>query len=163
MLDMIALAFESDVTRVVTFMFGNSVSTANFAFLDGVKTAHHECSHHSNKDELLDQYERINTWHVAQFAYLVEKLRSLPEGESNVLDNSALLFGSGFRDGNKHDPHDLPLLLAGKAGGRLNPGVHVACTRDNPMANLLLTMLHAAEIPGAHFADSTGLIESLMA
>ena len=163
MLDMIALAFESDVTRVVTFMFGNSVSTANFAFLEGVQSAHHECSHHSNKPELLEQYEKINTWHVAQFAYLVEKLRSLPEGDSNVLQNSALLFGSGFRDGNKHDPHDLPLLLAGRAGGRLTSGVHVACTRDNPMANLLLTMLQAADVPSPHFADSSGPIEQLFA
>jgi hypothetical protein len=163
MLDMIALAFESDVTRVVTFMFGNSVSTANFSFLEGVDSAHHETSHHSDKPGLLEQYEKINTWHVAQFAYLCEKLRALPEGESNVLDNSALLFGSGFRDGNKHDPHDLPLLLAGKAGGRLSPGQHVACTRDNPMANLLLTMLQAVDVPAAHFADSTGPIAPLFA
>lgn len=163
MLDMIALAFESDVTRVVTFMFGNSVSNANFSFLEGVKTAHHEASHHSNKPELLDQYERIATWHVAQFAYLVEKLRSLPEGDATVLDNSALLFGSGFRDGNAHDPHDLPLLVAGKAGGRLRSGQHVAATRDNPMANLLLTMLRAAEVPAEHFADSSGVIEPLLA
>ena len=100
---------------------------------------------------------------MAQFAYLIEKLRSLPEGESNVLDNSVLLFGSGFRDGNKHDPHDLPLLVAGKAGGRLAPGQHVACTRDNPMADLLLTMLQAAAVPATHFADSTGPIDALLA
>jgi hypothetical protein len=163
MLDMIALAFESDVTRVVTFMFGNSVSTANFAFLDGVEAAHHEASHHANKAELLEQYERITTWHVAQFAYLIEKLRSLPEGESNVLDNSAILFGSGFRDGNAHDPHDLPLLLAGRASGRLATGRHIACTRDNPMSNLLLTMLQAADVPATNFADSTGVIDGLLA
>ena len=93
MLDMIALAFESDVTRVSTFMFGNSVSTVNFSFLDGVNDSHHETSHHQNKPEKLDQYEIISTWHVAQFAYLLDKLRSIPEGESNVLENSAILFG----------------------------------------------------------------------
>lgn len=163
MLDMIALAFESDVTRVITFMFGNSVSTANFTFLDGVTAAHHEASHHADRPGLLDQYERITTWHVAQFAYLLEKLQALPEGESNVLDNSAILFGSGFRDGNAHDPHDLPLLLAGRAGGRLTPGRHVACTRDNPMSNLLLTMLQAADVPARSFADSTGVIDGLLA
>jgi Protein of unknown function (DUF1552) len=163
MLDMVALAFESDVTRVVTFMFGNSVSNANFSFIEGVKTAHHEASHHSNKPELLDEYQRITTWHVAQFAYLLEKLHSLPEGDSTVLDNSALLFGSGFRDGNAHDPHDLPLLVAGKAGGRLAAGQHVACTRDNPMANLLLTLLQAAEVPAKSFADSSGTIDALLA
>lgn len=163
MLDMAALALESDVTRVVTFMFGNSVSNANFSFIDGVTTSHHETSHHSNKPELLEQYEKITTWHVGQFAYLLAKLRAMPEGESNVLDNSAVLFGSGFRDGNAHDPHDLPLLLAGRAGGRLAPGQHVACTRDNPMANLLLTMLQAADVPAKHFADSSGVIDSLLA
>lgn len=163
MLDMVALAFEADVTRVVTFMFGNSVSNANFSFLEGVLGAHHEVSHHADKPELLDQYQRITTWHVAQFAYLVEKLRALPEGDATVLDNSAILFGSGFRDGNAHDPHDLPLLLAGRAGGRLAPGSHVACTRDNPMANLLLTILQAADVPTDHFADSTGTIDGLLA
>ena len=163
MLDMIALAFESDVTRVSTFMFGNSVSGQNFSFLDGVEGGHHEISHHSGKAEKLDQYEKITTWHVAQYAYFLEKLRSIPEGDSNVLANSAILFGSGFRDGNAHDPHDLPLLLAGQAGGRLKSGLHVKCTKDNPMANLLLTMLNSAGVDEKSFADSSGVIGELMA
>lgn len=163
MLDMIALAFESDVTRVCTFMFGNSVSTVNFSFLDGVSESHHETSHHQNKTEKLDQYEKISTWHVAQYAYLLEKLRSLPEGDSNVLENSAILFGSALRDGNKHSPHDLPLLLGGRAGGTLRSGLHVKRTNDSPMSDLLLTMLHAAGVPSASFADSGGPIEDLFA
>ena len=163
MLDMIALAFEADITRVATFMFGNSVSDINFSFLEGVEISHHDSSHHNNEEKLLDQYEQITRWHVAQYVYLLEKLRSLPEGDSNVLDNSAILFGSGLRDGNSHNPHDLPLLLAGRAAGRLSPGQHIAATRDNPMANLLLTMLKATDIPATHFADSTGPIEQLLA
>lgn len=163
MLDMIALAFEADITRVATFMFGNSVSDINFSFLEGVEGSHHEMSHHRNEDKLLDQYEIITRWHVAQYAYLLEKLRSLPEGDSNVLDNSAILFGSGLRDGNSHSPHDLPLLLGGKAGGKLAPGQHLAATRDNPMADLLLTMLQAVDVPAEHFADSNGPIEGLFA
>lgn len=163
MLDMIALAFESDVTRVVTFMFGNSVSNVNFAFLDGVTESHHETSHHQDKAEKLDQYEKISTWHVAQFAYLLEKLKSIPEGDSNVLDNSAILFGSALRDGNRHSPHDLPLLLAGRAGGRLAAGQHVQLPSDSPMANLLLTMLQSAGVQESHFADSSGMIDSLFA
>jgi hypothetical protein len=163
MLDMIALAFEADITRVATFMFGNSVSSVNFSFLEGVEGGHHEMSHHRNEDKLLDQYERITTWHVAQFAYLMEKLRSLPEGDSNVLENSALLFGSGLRDGNSHNPHDLPLLIGGKAGGRLSQGQHIASTRDNPMANLLLTLLQGVGVPATHFADSTGPMSELFA
>lgn len=163
MLDMMALAFESDVTRVSTFMFGNSVSTVNFSFLDGVTESHHETSHHQNKAEKLDQYEKISTWHVAQLAYLLDKLRSIPEGESNVLENSAILFGSALRDGNKHSPHDVPLLLAGNAGGTLRSGQHVKLPNDSPMANLLLTMLKTANVDTKHFADSTGVIDSLFA
>lgn len=163
MLDMIALAFESDVTRVTTFMFGNSVSTIDFKFLEGVTESHHEASHHSDDKSKLDQYEKISTWHVGQFAYLLDKLKSIPEGDSNVLDNSAILFGSALRDGNKHSPHDLPLLLAGKAGGKLRPGQHVALDKDSPMSNLLLTMLHSANVEESHFADSTGVIDPLLA
>lgn len=163
MLDMMALAFEADITRVSTFMFGNSVSNINFSFLDGVDGAHHELSHHQSDEKKLDQYERISRWHVAQFAYLCDRLRSIPEGDSNVLDNSAILFGSALRDGNSHDPHDLPLVLAGKAGGRLRPGQHIQATRDNPMADLLLTMLQSADVPAKHFADSNGPIDALFA
>jgi hypothetical protein len=163
MLDMIALAFEADITRVATFMFGNSVSGQNFSFLEGVEGSHHEISHHAGNPEKLAQYELIAKWHVAQYAYLLEKLKSIPEGDSNVLANSAILFGSGFRDGNAHDPHDLPLLLAGQAGGRLKSGLHIANTKDNPMSNLLLTMLQATGVEEKSFADSTGVIEPLMA
>ncbi|MCC9607567.1 DUF1552 domain-containing protein [Blastopirellula sp. JC732] len=163
MLDMIALAFEADITRVATFMFGNSVSSINFAFLDGVTGSHHELSHHQGKEENLAQYELIAKWHVAQYAYLLEKLRATPEGDGNVLDNSVILFGSGLRDGNSHNPHDLPLLVGGKGGGRLKQGQHIASTRDNPMSNLLLTMLQAIGSPATHFADSSGPIEALLA
>jgi hypothetical protein len=163
MLDMIALAFEADITRVISFMFGNSVSTINYSFLDGVTETHHETSHHQDKPEKLDQYQRISTWHVAQFAYLLGKLKSIPEGDSNVLDNSAILFGSALRDGNKHSPHDLPLLLAGKGGGKLSSGQHVRMANDSPMANLLLTMMQTAGVKQPHFADSTGPIQQLLA
>ncbi len=163
MLDMIALAFESDVTRVSTFMFGNAVSNVNFSFLDGVTEAHHEASHHQDNASKLDQYEKISAWHVAQFAYLLDRLKSLPEGDSTVLDNSTILFGSALRDGNRHSPHDLPLLVGGRAGGALRSGQHVKMTNDSPMANLLLTMLQASGIEATHFADSSGVIDSLFA
>jgi hypothetical protein len=162
MLDMMVLAFESDMTRVATFMFGNSVSTVNFSFLDGVTDSHHETSHHQDKQERLDQYQIISTWHVAQFTYLLEKLRAIPEGDSNVLDNSAILFGSALRDGNKHSPHDVPLLVGGRAGGALRSGQHVKLPNDSPMSNLLLTMLKGAGVEATHFADSTGVIDSLL-
>ena len=100
MLDLIALAFWTDSTRVATFMFGNAVSGKNFSFLDGVSGSHHSISHHKGDQKQLDQYQRINTWHSAQLAYLLKAMKSLPEGNANVLDNSMVLFGSGIRDGN---------------------------------------------------------------
>ena len=128
MLDLIALAFQSDTTRISTFMFGNAVSGVNFRFLEGVTDSHHEISHHSNNPEKLRQYAVINRWHVEQYGYLLRKLRDMKEGERTVLDNSMILFASALSDGNKHDPHRLPLVLAGRGGGRIAsrpaPGIH---------------------------------------
>ncbi len=154
MLDMIALAFQTDTTRVCTFMFGNAVSNTNFSFLDGVSGGHHSLSHHERKEENLTQYQLIGQWHVEQYAYLLNKLRAMPEGDSNVLDNSMILFGSGLRDGNKHSPRNLPLVLAGKAGGRLKSGQHITYDRNTPLANLYRAMLNAFDTPVDTFADS---------
>ena len=121
MFDMIALAFQTDTTRICTFMFGNEVSNTNFSFLDGVKGGHHDTSHHQKDPDKLRQYQLINRWHIEQYAYLLRKLRNMKEGESTVLDNSMVLFGSGIRDGDAHNPHNVPLVLAGRGGGRSPP------------------------------------------
>lgn len=94
-------------------MFGNSVSNINFSFLDGVTGAHHSLSHHQNEEEKLLQYERIARWHIEQLAYFMDRLAALPEGEGNVLDNSLVLWASDLRDGNRHDPRNLPVLVGG--------------------------------------------------
>ena len=125
MLDMIALAFQTDTTRVCTLMFGNAVSNVNFSFLDGVYSSHHELSHHQKNQEKLRQYQLINRWHVEQYAYLLQSAQVDTEGDATVLDNSLVLYGSGLRDGNSHNPHNLPILLAGRAGGRLTTGQHL--------------------------------------
>jgi hypothetical protein len=118
MLDMIAVAFQSDTTRISTFMFGNAVSGVNFRFLEGVTDSHHEISHHSKDPEKLRQYALINRWHVAQYGYLLRKLRDMKEGDRSVLDNSMVLFGSALSDGNSHNPHRcLWCWGAGAAGG----------------------------------------------
>ena len=95
--------------------------------------------------------------------YLLDRLKSLPEGDSTVLDNSTILCGSALRDGNRHSPHDLPLLVGGRAGGALRSGQHLKMTKDNPMADLLLTILQATGVEAAHFADSGGVIDSMFA
>jgi hypothetical protein len=155
MMDLMVLAFQTDTTRVATFMFGNSVSNINFAWLDGVSDAHHSLSHHQNEEDKLRQYERIAKWHMEQYAYMLDRLKGIREGEQNLLENSMVMFGSDLRDGNAHDPHNLPIVLAGQAGGRLTTGKHVVCGRNTPLANLYLTMLDAIGTPVEQFADST--------
>ncbi len=161
MLDIMALGFWSDSTRVSTFMFGNSVSGRNFSFLDGVKGGHHQISHHENDVAKLEEYKRINAWHVAQYAYFLERLRSLKEGASNVLDNSMILFGAGMRDGNAHSPRNLPIILAGKAGGTLATGRHLTYEKNTPLCNLYVGMLNRICAPVDRFADSTGELKGL--
>lgn len=163
MLDLIALAFQSDTTRVSTFMFGNAVSGVNFRFLEGVTDSHHEISHHSNNADKLRQYTLINRWHVDQYAYLLRKLRDMKEGEASVLDNSMVLFGSALSDGNSHNPHKLPLILGGRGGGRLATGQHLAYSEDTPAANLYVSMLDAFGAPVQRFADSTGPLPGVLA
>lgn len=163
MLDMIALAFQTDVTRVATFMFGNAVSNKSFSFLDGVSGGHHSLSHHERKEENLRQYQKIAQWHVAQYGYLMSKLREMKEGEGTVLDHSMILFGSGLRDGNKHSPHNLPIVVGGSAGGRIATGRHMVYGRDTPLSNLYCSMLDAFGAPVERFADSTGRLSGVLA
>jgi hypothetical protein len=161
MLDLMVLAFWTDSTRVSTFMFGNGVSPKNFSFLDGVKGGHHEISHHKNEKAALDMYARINRWHVEQFAYMLDKMRAIREGDATLLDNSMLLFGSCMRDGNQHNPRNLPLVLAGKAGGTIKGGRHLVHKKNSPLCNLYVSMLDRVGAPVEHFADSTGPLKGL--
>jgi hypothetical protein len=163
MLDMMALAFQSDTTRVSTFMFGNAVSGRNFSFLEGVRGGHHDISHHQKDADKLRMYQLINRWHIEQYAYLLEKLRSMPEGEGTVLDNSMILFGAGLRDGDAHSPHNLPLVLGGRGGGRIATGQHLVYEKDTALSNLYLCMLDAFGAPMERFADSTGPLPGVLA
>jgi hypothetical protein len=162
MIDMIALAFQSDTTRISTFMFSNAVSNENFSFVEGVTGAHHSISHHQKDADKLRQYQLINRWHVEQYAYLLRKLQSMKEGASNVLDSSMIVLGAGMRDGNKHDPHNLPVVMAGRAGGRIDAGQHISCGPDSQLSNLWLTMLDAFGVPTERFADSTGKLTQIL-
>ena len=163
MLDMIALSFQTDTTRIATFMFGNAVSNQNFSFVDGVSGSHHSLSHHMNDADKLRQYQIINRWHVEQYGYLLRRLHSMKEGGRSVLDNSMIVLGAGLRDGNKHDPHNLPVVVAGRAGGRLAAGRHLKYEKDTPLANLWLAMLDAFGAPVERFADSTGALKGVLA
>jgi hypothetical protein len=162
MLDMIAIAFQSDTTRVSTFMFGNAVSNVSFRFLEGVSAGHHDVSHHQKDPDKLRQYQLVNKWHVDQYAYLLRKLQCMKEGNSTVLDNSMVLFASALSDGNSHNPHKLPLVLGGRGGGRIDTGQHLVFAEDAPVANLYFSMLDAFGAPVDRFADSTGPLPGLL-
>ena len=161
MLDILALAFWTDATRIGTFMFGNEVSSRAFTFLGENIDSHHEASHHENSPQKLAQYQRINLWHIEQYAYLLAKLKSLPEGEGSVLDQSMILFGAGIRDGNEHSARNLPILLAGRGGGTLDTGRHLVFERETPLADLYFSMLNRMGAPVERFADSTGELPGL--
>ncbi len=161
MLDLMVLAFQTDSTRVQSFMFANDVSGRNFSFLDGVSGGHHQMSHHENKEDKINQYKRITRWHVEQYAYLLGKLDSIQEGEGTLLDNSMILFGSSISDGNRHDPNNLPLVLGGKAGGALKTGQHIANPKNTPLCNLYVDMLNAMDVNEESFGDSTGKVPGL--
>ena len=156
MLDLMVLAFWSDATRVITFMTANDVSGKSFSFVDGVKGGHHDMSHHSNEKDKIEQYQRINRWHVEQFAYLLGKLKAIKEGERTLLDQSMILFGSSFSDGNRHDPNNLPILLGGHGGGTVESGKHIASAKNTPLCNLYVSMLERMGTPVPRFGDSTG-------
>lgn len=161
MLDIMVLGFWTDSTRVSTFMFANEVSGRNFSFLPGVSGSHHEISHHQNDKAKLEEYKRINMWHVEQYAYMLERMKSIREGEGTLLDNSMVLFGSGMKDGNAHQPHNLPLLLGGKGGGTLATNRHLRYEKDTPLCHLYQGMLTRMGIPTEHFGDSTAELAGL--
>ena len=161
MLDIMVLAFWSDASRIGTFMFGNAASGRNFSFIDGVRGSFHSISHHQDDPRRMKQYELINTWHVEQVAYFLRKLRSIPEGDGNLLDQSMVLYGSGLRNGNRHDEENLPILLAGRGGGALKTGRHLMFREETPLANLYLTMAEIMNTPLNGFADATATLPQI--
>lgn len=161
MLDLIVLSFQTDSTRVASLMFANDVSGRNFSFLDGVKGSHHEMSHHENKQEKIEQYQRINRWHVEQYAQMLAKLQAVKEGDGTLLDNCMILMGSSMSDGNRHDPDNLPILLGGRGGKTLNTGRHLPAEGQVPLCNLYHAMLDRMGVEVEAFGDSSGPLKDL--
>ncbi len=161
MLDLMVMAFWTDSTRIGTFMFGNAVSPRNFSFLPGVSGGHHQISHHENNAGKLEEYRRINEWHIEQYAYLLGRLKGIREGERTLLDNSMIVCGAALRDGNSHNPHNLPILLGGRGGGTIATGRHLVYDKDTPLCNLHLALAKRMGVRIERFADSTGPLAGL--
>jgi len=162
MLDIMLLAFWTDSTRIATFMFGDAQSSQDYSFLAGMpKGSFHGMSHHRDLPEKRAHYERIVTWHVEQFAYLLDRMKNLDEGHGSLLDNSMVLYGGSLSDGNRHTEENLPLLLAGRGKGTLKPGRRLIAKPNTPMCNLLLALAHRMGVEDSVFGDSTGVLEGL--
>ena len=159
--DMMILAFQTDSTRVCSFMMANAGSNRSYRNV-GVREGHHSLSHHQSDPDKLGKIQQIDQHHVHLFSYIVDRMKATPDGETNLLDNSLLLFGSSISDGNRHNNENLPLLTAGHAGGRLVNGRHIRYPEETPMANLLVSMLNAAGVEDPFFGDSTGPLHNFI-
>ncbi len=161
MLDILLLAFWTDTTRIATFMLGDAQSSQDYSFLEGVKGNWHSISHHRNEADKREQYEKIINWQVEQVAYFLKKMRGLDEGGTSLLDNSMVMFGATLKDGNRHDPENLPLILAGRGKGTLRPGRRLRAPEKTPLCNLYLAMLNRMGVKETKFGDSTGPLQGL--
>ena len=158
MFDLQVLAWQADITRVTTLLMAKELSNAVYP-KSGVRDAFHILSHHSNLRDNMDRFAVLNRYHVTLFTYLLDKLRSLPDGDGTLLDHSLILYGSAMSDGNQHNHGPLPVILAGGASGTLKGGRHIRNPKDTTMSNLLLAMLDKLAIPTEKFGDSTGMIQ----
>jgi hypothetical protein len=158
MFDLQVLAYKSEITRISTLMLARENSNAVYGG-SGVREGFHNASHHSNERKNMDQFAVINRYHVGLLAYFLEKLRSTPDGDGNLLDHSMILYGSALSDGNEHNFDPLPVLLAGGASGQLRGGRHIRHAPHTPMSNLLLTMLDKMGARVDKIGDSTGRLE----
>jgi hypothetical protein len=160
MMDLLVLAYQSDLTRVVTFMIGKELSSRTYPEL-GVPDQHHPLSHHQNNPEKLEKLQRINTFHVSLLAYYLDKLKSTPDGDGSLLDHVMLVYGSGMSNSNLHVPHKLPVLVLGGGSGQLKSGQHVRFPDGTPLTNLYLTLLNKVGVPAERVGDSTGHMREL--
>jgi hypothetical protein len=156
--DLITLAWQADIARVSTLMLAKEVSNAVYP-ASGIRDSFHNLSHHSNVRANQERFAVLNRYHVSMFAYLLGKLSKARDGDATLLDNSLVLYGSGISDGNQHDHGPLPILLAGRAGGRVSGDRHLRVADKTPLSNLQLAMLDKLQVPAERFGDSTGRVE----
>jgi hypothetical protein len=160
MADMMVLAFQSDTTRIATYMFANAGSNRNYRNIE-VPDGHHDLSHHGGNPEKHAKIRKINRFHVEQLAYMLERLKSIREGEGTLLDNCMIVYGSGLSDGNRHNNENLPVVMAGRARGTITTGRHLRFPEETPMCNLFMSMLDRMGASVDFIGDSTGSLRGL--
>jgi len=160
MCDLMVLAFQTDSTRIATMMFANAGDNKNYRKI-GVAEVHLDLSHHADTPEKLEKISQINRFHIQQLSYLLTKMKSIREGERNLLDNSMVVYGSGISDGNRHNHDNLPILLAGSGGGTIDTGRHLRYDLETPVCNLFMSMLDRMGVDAPFIGDSTGRLPGL--
>jgi hypothetical protein len=160
MFDLEILAYQADLTRVITFMIGREKNERSYREI-GIADSFHPLTHHQNRAEMLEKVVQINTFHVKNLAYFLDRLRSTPDGEGTLLDHTVLLYGSGISDGNVHSHDSLPVLLAGGAAGRLKGGRHLRYPKGTSLLDLHVAILDMAGVHVDKLGESTGKLEVL--
>jgi hypothetical protein len=158
--DLMVLAFQTDTTRVATFVLANEGSNRSYPFI-GVRDGHHSISHHGHDPVKLAKIQDINVFHSTHLAYFLERLKSVKEGDGTLLDHSMIVYGSGNGDGDRHNHDDLPILLAGGGCGTIRQGRHIVYQKDTPINNLWVSMLNRMDIRDVQLGDSTGELKKL--
>ena len=158
LMDLQVIAFQADITRVSTLMLARELSTATYPETT-IRDPFHNLSHHSNDRGNMDRFAQLNTYHMTKFAYFVDKLKGIPDGDGTLLDHSIVLYGSSLSDGNQHNFSPLPIVLAGGASGKVKGGRHLQFAKDTHMSNLLLAVLDRLGTRLETFGDSTGMLD----
>ncbi len=158
MFDLLAIAFETDTTRVATFMLANEGSNRSYPMV-GVNDGHHHLSHHQNKEDFIAPLKKIDKYLITHFANFLERLKGTKEGDGNLLDHSMIVYGSAISDGNHHNHNDLPILLAGGGSGTITTNRHVVYPKNTPLNNLFLSMLDRMDVRIDQLGDSTGRLD----
>jgi len=153
--DLMLLGLQSDQTRIMTLMLAREGSNRPYREI-GISDGHHGLTHHLNKEDWIEKIRQINEYHVKQFAWFLQRLDAVKDGDASLLDHSLAVYGSGLSDGNRHTHHDLPIVVAGSGNGQLRNGRHVRYPKETPLANLYLSLLEMADVRTGSMGDSTG-------
>ena len=159
-LDLMTLAFQTDATRVITVLLGIEQSPRNYPEI-GITEAHHGLTHHSGDKAKIEKVTQINEYHIKQFAWLLDKMKAIPDGDGSLLDHSMIIYGAALADGNSHQHNNLPTVLAGRGRGTIQPGRYVRYPAETPITNLYLSMFDRMGVTAESIGDSTGRLEGL--